>query len=550
MSARSIGLDIGTYGVRAVQLGFAKGRPVLEKFAQVALPPGAIREGEIVDGPAVSAVIRRLWREVGFKSNDVVIGVGNQRVLVRQVELPAMSRAELAAALPFEAQELIPIPVEDAVLDFQVLGEVPGPGDGKQVRLLLAAAHREMVEAHLAVVTAAGLKATSVEVGPLAMVRSLAGSPGDGRADAIVSIGAGVTSVVVHEGGVPRFVRVIPIGSNEVTEAIAKDLGVDTEVAEGLKRRADLGSSFETVARAGQLVCDRLGPLGGEIRESLAFYSAQSHATPIARVLLTGGGSTVPGVLGELRSQLDLPVDLAHPLVGIESGRAGFTVQELDALEALMTVPLGLALAGRERPAARGINLVPKNVPKKAADKRQLRTAGTALVGLAGVLALALVAQTAQLVRTDRRADSAEVTTRGLQRQEARLSEIAALVETVAQGETQVRAAVTGELAWTNILRTLAAAMPPEVSMTNFAGSVGSAVTPGTITIAATGADQSSTARWLLGLGTVPSVGGLWVSSSTVSGTGPAKTVTFSGDASFTDQARSDRARQAAGGRP
>ena len=112
MAQRAVGLDVGTSAVRAVELVLGREQVTLTRFGQVALPPGAVRGAEIIDAPAVAAAIRRLWREAGFRSRTVIVGVGNQRVVVRQADLPDMSAEDLRSALQFQAQDLIPIPLE------------------------------------------------------------------------------------------------------------------------------------------------------------------------------------------------------------------------------------------------------------------------------------------------------------------------------------------------------------------------------------------------------------------------------------------------------
>jgi type IV pilus assembly protein PilM len=245
MATRVVGVDLGSYGVRAVELSLSGGEATLERFAQVTLPPGAIRDGEVADAAAVSASVRRLWTEGGFKGKKVVIGVANQRVIVRMAEMPAMSEEDFTSALRFEAQDLIPIPVDDAILDFQILEDVVDNTDGEaRMRVLLAAAQRDMVRSHLAAVEGAGLRASAVDLVPFALVRALnANAPAfdfDTRAEAIVCIGGGVTNVVVHERGVPRFVRVLLVGGDDVTDAIVRELDVQIDEAEALKRRADI----------------------------------------------------------------------------------------------------------------------------------------------------------------------------------------------------------------------------------------------------------------------------------------------------------------------
>ena len=129
MAGRSaIGLDIGTSGVRAAELSFGKGQVTLEKFGQVALPEGAVRDGEVVDSDAVAAAIKQLWAHTKFSSKKVVIGVANQKVIVRQVDLPWMPVDELKKSLAFQVQDFVPMPVEQAVLDFHPLEELTAEG--------------------------------------------------------------------------------------------------------------------------------------------------------------------------------------------------------------------------------------------------------------------------------------------------------------------------------------------------------------------------------------------------------------------------------------
>src|SRR5687767_1726314 len=121
MARSVIGLDVGTAAVRAAEIRFGRGAPVLVRFGQVALSPGAVIAGEVVDATVVGAAIRRLWKDGGFSGKRVITGVAGQRIVARTTELPAMDDEELRSSLPFQVQELIPIPLEDAVIDHQVL---------------------------------------------------------------------------------------------------------------------------------------------------------------------------------------------------------------------------------------------------------------------------------------------------------------------------------------------------------------------------------------------------------------------------------------------
>ena len=124
MARTSVGLDIGTRTVHVAEVAGGRGTPTITNFGGVALPEGAVREGEIVDTAAVADAIKELYGAAKLKNKKVNLGVANQRVVVRQIDLPWMEEAELRSSLPFQVQEFIPIPVEDAQLDYHVLEEV------------------------------------------------------------------------------------------------------------------------------------------------------------------------------------------------------------------------------------------------------------------------------------------------------------------------------------------------------------------------------------------------------------------------------------------
>ncbi len=159
--------------MRAAELSFGKRGVTLEKFGQVALPDGAVRDGEVADAHAVAAALKQLWSHTGFSHKQVVLGVANQRVIVRQVDLPALPERELKASLPFQVQDFLPMPVEQAVLDFHAVEEVNEPGQPRMLRGLLVAAVRDMVLSNVNAAQKAGLRVTSVDLTPFAVLRSL-----------------------------------------------------------------------------------------------------------------------------------------------------------------------------------------------------------------------------------------------------------------------------------------------------------------------------------------------------------------------------------------
>ncbi|HUR17399.1 MAG TPA: type IV pilus assembly protein PilM [Acidimicrobiales bacterium] len=548
MAVRVVGLDIGSYAVRAVELAVGGDEPVLHRFAQVTLPPGAVRDGEVVDIGAVGAAIRRLWSEGGFRGKKVVVGVANQRVIVRQAELPSMTEADLQTALQFEAQELIPIPVEDAILDFQILDDYVSGGDEPRMRILLAAAQRDMVRSHIAAVEGGGLNASAIDLIPFALVRAVMGSAGPnlgtaGSAEAIVCIGGGVTNVVVHEQGVPRFVRILLVGGDDITDSIARELDVELDEAEDLKRRADPSSLDPRVARAGELVGDRLAPLVEEIRGSLDYYLAQSQSSPISRVTITGGGSRITGLMERLQAQLGGTVEPARPLAGLRTGDSGFSDSDLAALEPLLTVPIGLALGGEVEKGVRRISLLPRELAVVREQRQQAITVGGAVAALTALLVVLWVAKGAQVSKEEDKAEKAEQRVVALEAEKASLQDTTTTAADLAQRQAQVQAALADDVAWTRLFQEVATVIPNDVWLTNFTGQKGSQVN-----FQAKGFDQTSTARWLLRVAELRSLSGLWVPNSTKTGDGSSAMVTFSSQANLTPAARSDRAQRLAGG--
>src|SRR5581483_9630737 len=383
MAERVLGLDVGTSAVRVVEVAFdhpgGRGRrhpggpaATVTRVGEVPLAAGAVRDGEVVDPTAVGAAISELWRQTGLRSRDVRVGLTGSRVVVRVIDMPSMPDDELEGAVRFSAADHISIPLEEAVFDHAVLEPAPPaePGGPPMVKVLIAAAYRSSLDGLLAAVSAGGLRAVAVDLVPFALVRALttagAESPEpvqDGpleeggptwppstapEAEAIVSVGAALTTVVVHEAGRPKFVRTVQAGGDMLTAAIADELGLDPEAAEAAKRDA-YGSDelaapdadHDLARRVARVVELRLAGILGEVQSGLAYWMAQSERR-LERIVLTGGGARA----GDIAGRLGLLVGAA-----VEWG----VVQGLEAPEpaagpgdwADHTVAAGLALGGR-----------------------------------------------------------------------------------------------------------------------------------------------------------------------------------------------------------
>jgi type IV pilus assembly protein PilM len=349
-----VGLDIGTSGVRAAELTVGKGAATLHRFGQVALPVGAVRDGEVVDLAAVTEAIKHLWGTAGFSTKRVVLGVANQKVIVRQVDLPWMPEAELRKSLGLHVADHIPIPIDQAILDFHPLETTTNEHGVRALRVLLVAASRDMIMTALDAAKGAGLQPLRVDLTPFAVLRALAqvdhvgAQPGmHAGAEAIVDVGATVTNIVIHQNGVPRFVRILLMGGDHVTDAVSERLGVPFEQAVAVKQQ--LGMSpvrGEIVSEhpAARVIEASATSFLEEIRGSLDYYLAQPASVPLQRVVLSGGGARLGGLAQRLAAASRLPVHPGAAMAALRIGKTGLTPEQLSYVEPQIAVPVGLAL--------------------------------------------------------------------------------------------------------------------------------------------------------------------------------------------------------------
>lgn len=343
--ATIVGLDIGKDTIRGVELENAeKARPTIARFAEVSVPEGAIRSGEVRELHTVTAAIKRLWSTGGFKSKNVVIGMGNQRVLARELTVPKMGIVQIRESLPFQVQDMLPVPVADALLDFYPISESEGE-HGQVVNGLLVAAIKESVLANVNAVTQAGLKPIQVDLIPFALSRILVRGVYTKGTVAIVDIGASTTHIVVATNGVPQFVRMIPAGGDDITSAIASLLEVSSEQAEAIKRARGLSTapvSSEQERSAAEQIHASAIELLNSVRNTLNYFSNSRQSDPIQAIILAGGGSRLTGLAQALGDTTRIQVIPSDAFSTIDQTRV---VKGTSLIEQQnMTVALGLAM--------------------------------------------------------------------------------------------------------------------------------------------------------------------------------------------------------------
>lgn len=555
MESLSIGLDIGSSAVRAAEIEIAKdGRRILRRFAQVGLPHGYVVDGEVNNIPGVTAALRRLWTEGGFSTTKVVLGVSGPRVFVRQADVPALGAEDLRSSLKFDAQEMIPIPMEEASFDFSVLDEAPQPrSDGQPMqRILLVAAHRDLLRSYMATLKAAGLTAVAMDAAPLALLRAVPSSRDAEGVEVLVSIGAELTTVAVREAGVPRFIRSLTVGGAKLTETIANNMHLEMAAAERLKRGAVPPGSPQ-FAQARKAMSADMRDLAEDVRATIDFFLSQASGPAIDRLFVTGGAAQTEGLANAVAGSLPTPVITVDPFAGLQTSGLGYDAEQMKRAAAGAATAVGLALWSTEAPLIR-LSVLPEEV---AAARRARRLFSLAVAGVAGVAVVLGVAAAGQILdvhSAQNRVHSAERQVATLNGQVTKLQKATAVHSQVAARVTLVSNALQGDVDWVRVIGQLAAVMPPDLSLTSFTGArtnIASGTTSssqpgtgiGTVTFDVTGTGGlPAVSAWLQGLQSDPDFQGVWISGVNVKDTGG--TVQFSSNAYLTPVSQSNRAKE------
>jgi type IV pilus assembly protein PilM len=336
MAVTSIGLDIGSSSIRAVEVRRTKDEYSLSNFGQIPLAPGTMHGGVVQDPVAVTSALKQLWATSRFATKNVVLGVTNPQLVVREMAVSNLPAKAMRQSLPFQVKDALPLAVEKALLDFYPLEE---PGDSPTVRGLLIAMPRDAVMAMVTAVERAGLHVKGVDLDAFALLR--AASRLDAQVEAIVDIGLDVTSLVVHADGEPLIVRTVPRGGIEITETIATRLGVSGSEAELLKCRFGLhGDGRPETAEA---AVEAVRPLVSELRSSFTYLASGERQKQVTRLAICGGSALMPGLAEHLQNELRIGVMYADGISRLRGARRGRD-RVFDSFVPSAAVSIGLTL--------------------------------------------------------------------------------------------------------------------------------------------------------------------------------------------------------------
>jgi type IV pilus assembly protein PilM len=345
-----LSIEAGSVAVAGVSVN---GSTQLTASAVQPLQPGVFHEGEVIDPSGLIAAVKQLYSQHKLPK-QVRLGIGNQRVIVRTLRLPLIEDPkEMEAAIRFQAQEHIPMPLDQAVLQHQVVGGVPAEeGASPQVDVVVVAARREMVASFLEPLRRAGLEPAGIDLSAFGMIRALAplvatpthsadGTPAPQESILYCNVGD-VLNLAVARGRSCLFTRVSGVGMEAIVARLSTERALSPEHAEQWLLYAGLETPLEqiqgdpeTVAAARRANEEGVASLVDEMRLSLDYYRALESAVPVSRVVLCGTGSAIGGLAPAMEAQVGLPISAPRPaaLGGLD-----------DVTAARLVLPMGLGL--------------------------------------------------------------------------------------------------------------------------------------------------------------------------------------------------------------
>jgi type IV pilus assembly protein PilM len=333
-----VGLEMDPSHLAAAQVE-VNGKISVTKGAVVDLRPGIVRDGEVADPIALTEELRKLFADNELPT-EVRLGVANQRIVVRTLDVaPLDDPKALEELVRAEAPDHIPVPMDEAVLDFQPLGRIETPA-GPRTRVVIVAVRRDMIDRMIACTQEAGLQVVGIDLSAFAMVRALHPT-GTGHAVLYINL-AGLTNVAVANDTGCLFTRAATGGLDAMIASLVERRGLTFEHARGWMQHVGLAATLEQVEGDAELVAavrqtleDGVHTIADTVRNSLNFYRMQESAETVERAVLTGPAVAIPGFAERLSDQLRMPVDavvVAGTSEGADLGRltvaAGLAVEE------------------------------------------------------------------------------------------------------------------------------------------------------------------------------------------------------------------------------
>jgi type IV pilus assembly protein PilM len=328
-----VGLKVGASQIAAARVA-NNGSPELLQVARQPIEHGIVVGGELRDPDALADSLRDFFANHKLPNRNVRLGIGNNRIGVRTFEISGVhDPKQLENAIRFRAQEALPIPLDEAVLDYHVIDEAVSPTGIRTYRVLLVVAYRELVDRYVAACRSAGLRLVGIDLEAFALLRALSPPPSEvfpeDTALVAVAIGHDRSTFAVSNGAVCEFTRVLDWGGASLNTAIARALDITPSQAEPVKRTLTLSNgedgatdtTNEHAVRAEEAVRVELQSFARELVSSLHFYQNQPGSLAVGSIALTGGTAHLPGLAAELQRLIGVKVRVGDPLRRVKTAK-------------------------------------------------------------------------------------------------------------------------------------------------------------------------------------------------------------------------------------
>ena len=339
-----VGLDIGSSAVKAIELKPSGKGYKVTAFGSESVPPDSIVDGAIIDGAAVADAIRRVFENKTFKTKEVAASLSGNAVIVKKINLPIMTEAELAESIYWEAEQYIPFDIQDVNLDYQILNTGAVAESGGTMDVLLVAAKKEKIADYTGVISQAGRLPVIVDVDAFALQNAYEVNYGLEPDAVVVLLNAGASAININiiTGDQSVFTRDISMGGNSYTEAVQKELNLPFESAEQVKRGLPVeGVTFEEVQPVLHAMTENVLL---EIQKTFDFFKATASSDRIDRIVVSGGASRVDGFTAALQERFSTAVEVFDPFKTISFEPAKLGITDPEGLSATAAVAVGLAL--------------------------------------------------------------------------------------------------------------------------------------------------------------------------------------------------------------
>lgn len=305
------GLDIGETAIRIVQLKGGGGKPSLVSYGDMAIESGMAHSDSDAHVAQLGATIRQLLKDLRLSTNNVVAGLPASKVFASVITTPKLSDTELAKAIPLQADQYIPMPVDQVKLDWSVLG--PGAND-QELEILLVAAPNTVTNKYLGIMEAAGLEVVALEINSTALYRALV--PPTSPPVLVLDMGAVASDLAIIYEHSPRLIRSIGIGGQTLTRAASQTLGLDEAQAEQFVHKFGL-TQTKLEGQVLKAIKPSLDILIEEVQKSIKFFTARYPAAKLEKLVLTGGTAGLLELPSYIATSIGLPVEIGNPWVNI-----------------------------------------------------------------------------------------------------------------------------------------------------------------------------------------------------------------------------------------